>query len=316
MSHDAELDELRAGVSCAVLLERHPPPWQLDKRESTRRCLKYRRGEGEIILVTHEGRGWWDPGSTAKGDVFSLVQHLEPGLNLGHVRKVLRPLAGLSPEFPEHLRKTEREKPVVPFDLRWERRRVPGRGSPAWRYLTEQRRLPESVVIAAIRAEVLREGPYASAWFAHHDHDGRLTGFEMRGPDYRGFSTGGDKTLFRLSGRVPTSSVPMGRLVVAEAPIDAMSVAAIERLRADTLYVAVTGGMGPETLKALDLQLRDLAPLSGSVLVVATDADHAGDGYAARLETMADAAGVRFERLRPPVEGRDWNDMLNQRRAA
>ena len=73
MSHDAELDELRAGVSCAVLLERHPPPWQLDKRESTRRCLKYRRGEGEIILVTHEGRGWWDPGSTAKGDVFSLV---------------------------------------------------------------------------------------------------------------------------------------------------------------------------------------------------------------------------------------------------
>ena len=83
MSHDAELDELRAGVSCAVLLERHPPPWQLDKRESTRRCLKYRRGEGEIILVTHEGRGWWDPGSTAKGDVFSLVQHLEPGLNLG-----------------------------------------------------------------------------------------------------------------------------------------------------------------------------------------------------------------------------------------
>ncbi len=80
MSHDAELDELRAGVSCAVLLERHPPPWQLDKGESTRRCLKYRRGEGEIILVTHEGRGWWDPGSTAKGDVFSLVQHLEPGL--------------------------------------------------------------------------------------------------------------------------------------------------------------------------------------------------------------------------------------------
>lgn len=316
MSHDAELDELRAGVSCAVLLERHPPPWQLDKRESTRRCLKYRRGEGEIILVTHEGRGWWDPGSTAKGDVFSLVQHLEPGLNLGHVRKVLRPLAGLSPEFPEHLRKTEREKPVVPFDLRWERRRVPGRGSPTWRYLTEQRRLPESVVIAAIRAEVLREGPYASAWFAHHDHDGRLTGFEMRGPDYRGFSTGGDKTLFRLPGRVPTSSVPMGRLVVAEAPIDAMSVAAIERLCADTLYVAVTGGMGPETLKALDLQLRDLALLSGSVLVVATDADHAGDGYAARLEAMADAAGVRFERLRPPVEGRDWNDMLNQRRAA
>ncbi len=316
MSHDAELDELRAGVSCAVLLARHPPPWQLDKKESTRRCLKYRRGKGEIILVAHEGRGWWDSGSTAKGDVFSLVQHLEPGLNLGQVRKVLRPLAGVSPNFPEHLRKTEREKPVVPFDVRWARRRAPDRSSPTWRYLTGQRRLPDPVVIAAVRAGMLREGPYASAWFAHHDHDGRLTGFEMRGPDYRGFSTGGDKTLFRLPGRVPTSSVPMSRLVVAEAPIDAISVATIERLRADTLYEVVTGGMGPETLKALDLQLRVIAPLSGAVLVAATDADHAGDGYAARLEGMADAAGVRFERLRPLVEGEDWNDRLRQGRAA
>ncbi len=77
-----------------MLLERHPPPWQLDKRESTRRCLKYRRGEGEIILVTHEGRGWWDPGSTAKGDVFSLVQHLEPGLNLGRCARCCVPWQG------------------------------------------------------------------------------------------------------------------------------------------------------------------------------------------------------------------------------
>lgn len=125
MSGDPELEELRAGVSCAVLLERHPPPWRLDKRESTKRCLKYRRGKGEIILVAHEGRGWWDPGSTARGDVFSLVQHLEPGLNLGQVRKVLRPFAGLSPSFPPHLRTIGRERPSVPFHARWKRRLLP-----------------------------------------------------------------------------------------------------------------------------------------------------------------------------------------------
>ncbi len=88
---DAELEQIRVGVSCAVLLERHPLPWQLDRRESTRNCLKYRRAEGEVLLVTHGGRGWWDPNSTAKGDVFGLVQHLNPGLNFGGVRKVLRP---------------------------------------------------------------------------------------------------------------------------------------------------------------------------------------------------------------------------------
>ena len=312
MGHDAELDALRAGVSCAVLLERHPPPWRLDRQESTRRCLKYRRGAGEIILVTHAGRGWWDPRSAAKGDVFSLVQHLEPGLSLGHVREVLRPLAGLSPSFPEHLRKTDRAKPAIAFDVRWARRGPPGRGSPCWRYLTGERGLPEPVVEAAMRAGVLREGPYGSAWFAHHDHAGRLTGFEMRGPDFRGFSENGEKTLFRLPGRLETSGAPVRRLVVAEAPIDAMSLAAIERLRADSLYVATTGGMGPGTVAALDHTLRALSALPGAVLVAATDADRAGDGYASRLQAIGDAAGVRFERLRPPVEGEDWNDRVRQ----
>jgi hypothetical protein len=54
---DAELEQMRAGVSCAASLEDHPPPWQLDKKESTGRCLKYRRAKGEILLVTHEARG-------------------------------------------------------------------------------------------------------------------------------------------------------------------------------------------------------------------------------------------------------------------
>ena len=314
MSRDEELEALRAGVSCAVVLETHPPPWQLDKRESTKRCLKYRRGEGEIILVTHEGRGWWDPGSTAKGDVFSLVQHLKPGLNLGQVRKVLRPLAGLSPSFPPHLRTTDRKRPGLLFDTRWERSLPPACATAAWRYLTVARRLPQAVVVAAIRAGVLREGPHASAWFAHHDHQGRLTGFEMRGPDYRGFSAGGGKTLFRLPGRHESGSHRQSRLVVAEAPIDAMSVAALEDLRGDSFYLAVGGGMGPETLRTLDLLLHESATEPGATLVAATDADRAGDNYAVRLEQMSRDAGLKFERLRPPVEEGDWNEMLGQGR--
>jgi hypothetical protein len=121
--HDVELEQLRAGVSCAVLLERLPPPWQLDKQQSTRRCLKYRRAEGEVLLVTHEGRGWWDPGSTAKGDVFGLVQYLNPGLNFGEVRKVLRPFIGLSPSYPVHEGRSASEKPAVSFEVKWHRRR-------------------------------------------------------------------------------------------------------------------------------------------------------------------------------------------------
>jgi len=90
-----EVEELRADVNCAAVLEKATPPWLLDRRESSRRCLKYRRGAGEIVIVTHGGAGWWDPNSDAKGDVFRLVQHLEPGLNFGEVRKWLRRLAGV-----------------------------------------------------------------------------------------------------------------------------------------------------------------------------------------------------------------------------
>jgi len=99
---------------------------------------------------------------------------------------------------------------------------------------------------------------------------------------------------------------------VCEAPIDALSLAALEGVRADTLYVATTGGMGPLTLACLDALLQELAARPGSVLVAATDADQAGDRYAARLAELALAAGVRSERLRPMHGLNDWNDHLKQ----
>src|SRR4029077_1523733 len=77
-AQDAELEQFRRGVNCAALLEGWSPSWRLDRRESTRRALKYRREEGEVLIVNHGGRGWWDPQSTAKGDIFDLVQYLDP----------------------------------------------------------------------------------------------------------------------------------------------------------------------------------------------------------------------------------------------
>ncbi|MDQ2802766.1 MAG: DUF3991 and toprim domain-containing protein, partial [Pseudomonadota bacterium] len=245
-----------------------------------------------------------------------IVQFLDLSLNLGQVRKVLRPYVGLSPSFLPSPRRTRKDRPVVPLQELWRRRPKPRPGSPCWRYLTEQRALPAFVVNTAIIADALREGPYGSAWFAHRDHTGLLRGIEMRGPNYRGFSAGGNKTLFRLQGISGLDRPVVARLVVAEAPIDAMSVAAIEHLRADTLYVATAGGMGPETIVALELRLRDVATVSDAVVAAATDADKAGAGYAARLVEMAQAAGVRFERLLPPEGLNDWNDVLQKQGTA
>src|ERR1700727_486048 len=138
---DPEIEELRDKVHCAVVLERTLPPWKLDRKESTKLSLKYRRGKGEILIVSHAGRGWWDPTSDAKGDVFRLVQRLEPGLSFGHVRKRLRAFAGLSPCFPSADRAGGRKEPDGAVAARWAERKTVWSNSPAWRYLRRQRGL-------------------------------------------------------------------------------------------------------------------------------------------------------------------------------
>lgn len=310
--HDEEQEQIKAEVSCAALLEQLQPGWTLDKRESTRRCLKYRRGPGHILIVNHEGRGWWDPLSTAKGDVFDLVRHLDPGLGFGQARDVLRAFVGLAPPDPVAPQRARRRATAAPgLAERWAARRPVAGGSPAWRYLTGERGLPGATVAHAVRLGLLREGPQASAWFAHHDGTGRLTGIEMRGPTWRSFSADGQKALFRLSDDAGQTL----RLVVMEAAIDALSLAAAEGLRPGTLYAAVAGGMGPLTHACLEAELQVLPARSGALLVAATDADAAGERLAARLAELAAAAGVPCERLRPWGGHKDWNDCLRARAA-
>lgn len=303
---DKDVEWLKANVSCAVVLERLPPVWRLDRTESSRASLKYRRAPNEILIVNHDGRGWWDPLGDAKGDIFSLVQHLEPGLTFPEARRLLRDFAGIAPAFPEAL-KARRPASGVAVAERWERCQPLSRGSPAWLYLSEQRRLPERILVAARAADAVRQGPHGSAWFAHRDAAGVLTGIEMRGPDYRNFSAGGGKTLFRL----PGGPGPLPRVAVCEAAIDALSLASIEQCRPDTMYAATAGGMGPETVAALQQLLLDIAADPVGLLIAATDADTAGRRYAARLEGLAAEAGARFDAILPPDGLNDWNDALS-----
>jgi hypothetical protein len=305
---DAELELFRREVSCATLLERWPAGWRLDRRESTRRALKYRRGEGEILIVTHDGRGWWDPCSTAKGDVFNLVQHLKPGLNFCQVRQVLRRFAGVTPQPPAQTREQRGRGGDRAIATRWAERPALAPGSAAWRYLTIDRRLPGEILLAAVAQDVVREGFGGSAWFAHRAH-GVVCHIDSRGPRWKGSLAGGTKTLF-LFGRDGSS---VHRLVLAEAAIDALSVAALEGTPSGTLYAATSGGMGPGTTAALAEILHLLGASSTAVLVSATDANTAGDRFAAQQADLARSAGIRSERLRPP-EGLDWNDVLQRGR--
>ena len=102
------------------------------------------------------------------------------------------------------------------------------------------------------------------------------------------------------------------RLAVTEAPIDALSLAAIKGVRPDTLYLAMGGGIGPGTVAALHDTIRAVIPTQDARLVAATDANRAGDCFAERLTEIASEAGMPVERLRP-IGAIDWNDILQGR---
>jgi hypothetical protein len=288
-----ELIELRGRVDCRSVLE--AAGWELDVRESTRKAAKYRQGAGRIVIVTHEGKGWFDPLNDRRGDVLALAQHVWGG-NLGHARKALRPLAGIAPK----LLPMRQGGDAMAFegDVLWSQAIRLRLGSPGWNYLTDKRHLPVESVTRALQFEALREGIHGTVWAMHQGAAGSVTGWEMRGPNYKGFSKGGTKTLFWLGH--PTVA---DRLAVTESAIDALSLASLEGWPDGTLYASTGGGYGPETGEAL----RGLLPRHGE-LVAATDQGTGGELLAGRLHELATERRAGFSRLQP--QAKDWNEQL------
>ncbi|MBU8541746.1 DUF3991 and TOPRIM domain-containing protein [Falsiroseomonas tokyonensis] len=289
--YDNEIDALRARVDCRTVLER--AGWQLDIAESTRRAVKYRLGAGRIVIVTHEGRGWFDPLGSGRGDVLALAQHVWGG-TLGHARQRLRPLAGIAPS----LQPAEAAPKRLKFDPdAWHKAPPPRVGSAGWRYLIGERGLPASTVSRVVAEGCLREGILGTGWGAHADAEGRIVGWEMRGPRYKGFVAGGTKAIFAAGAEKSR------RLVVCEGMIDALSLASLEGWRECTRYVSTGGGWRDAAIGSLRTLL-----VPGSLLVAATDRGTGGERLAERLAQIAAGFEVAFERLLPA--NKDWNDDL------
>lgn len=293
-----EIEKLRETVGCQAVLE--AAGFALDVKESTKRALKYRRG-GEIIIVSHSGRGWFNPIGDEKGDVFGLVAHLD-GCNFLQGCERVAALSGFRSSDAVWLEDDCMSSQQGAVEEGWLRRQAPRPGSAVWTYLRWQRLLPTAVIRAAINQDLLREGPYGSMWAAHTDDFGNVSGWEGRGPNWRGFAKGGSKILFRLG---PLDAT---RLCVTEAAIDAMSLAAIEGISTDTQYLSTGGGWAPATAAAL----RRLTEADDVQLVAATDGNVQGDVFAERLRVLAEDAGCAWIRLRPSAD--DWNEVLTQRR--
>jgi len=307
-----ELQKFRDEISCIVVLEQ--AGYRFVRSESSARHMRFRRVKGESIIVTHGGKGWWDPhnsSSIVKGSVIDLVRFLNPGMSLGNARVELRGMLGLTPSWAEYIAEPKERKPARDPNYMWKNRQAPQPGSAAWTYLTRDRALPERILHLANQQGLLREGMKGTAWFAHHSNAGELTGMEMRGPEYRGFSSGGGgKMLFRM--RTGEKGVKPVRLVIGESAIDVLSYAAMDLFFADpSLYVSTGGGMSPEAMEEFRALLGTIE--AGGRVMIVVDGDAQGDRYEEIYAPMIREAGLKPLRYSPKGEDKDWNAVLQRR---
>ena len=296
MSGDEELRSFKR-IDFPAFLGQHG--YRRDDAESTGRSVKMRRG-AVVLILRPEPDGTWSYFNTGddrdNGDITNWVQTHQLGRqNLGEVRKYLRPYVGLtSPPTPMGHVFDAPEFDLPHVRQRWDRA---GRLSGGHPYL-ESRGLSRTVLERY--SGNIRIDRHGNALFGHTDDVGSLTGYEIRGLAFQGFSRGGSRTLARFCATDSPSVV-----AICESGVNALSLAQLSRAGAAALYLSTGGTPGSETLAAITAVA---ARYPAAPVVIAFDNDQPGARLAARVsEVLADPARVRY---RPPVKANDWNDLL------
>ena len=273
--------------------------FQLDRRESSKNCHVLRAGDDKIIVTrAKDGNDIYFSVRDERdnGSIIDFVQKRQ-GLNLGQVRKELRPWAGLKGPRVESVkrRKSEQERIERPQPIERDRaefiaayHRLEAYDGD---YLHDVRKLNPDTIEAF--ADVIRQDAKGNTCFLHRDQAGEVTGWEVKNRGFTGFSAGGSKAL--------ATHMPEGdrvqRVVVVESMIDAMSYYQ-HHGQAGDMYVSFSGGVSEAQAK----QLQEIVKKSPAV-VLATDNDEQGHKYAAMVQQWRPDAARET-----PDHGKDWND--------
>jgi hypothetical protein len=179
-------------------------------------------------------------------------------------------------------------------------------------YLVENRKLPAVLVDRLHERGLVFADDHQNAVFVRHNLTnntwvrGDVTGASLRGTwgednHYHGLAPGSarDQGWFWIG----TGNGPVRRVLLTESPIDAMSLALLDKERrvqpGVTIYLS-TDGSGGFPVKGLRAILNN-----GGLVAAAFDADQAGELMAWRLAQQL--PGVR--RL-TPIQSKDWNERL------
>lgn len=134
--------------------------------------------------------------------------------------------------------------------------------------------------------------------FPHYDVKG-LSGYEILGQGFRGFSEEGVKALWR-SQKKDTDQ----RLVIVESALNALS---YHQLHGDTKnrYIATGGSMNENQKGLIESAIREMS--IDSKVILAFSKNEQGDSFAQEVSALSFSAV--FERHTPQM-GKDWNEEL------
>ncbi len=305
--HDStELDRFKREIPLADYLA---VEWgyYLDRRKSTSAWLVMRNdNSGDKLLVGTGNDGHHlffslsDP--QFKGSIIDFcLERLGPGTTLGHVRKELRPLlAGFSPPAP-----LPQPKPVEKNIMQVQAQYLSYDRIPAQHpYLTEQRGI-RSALLADYRFANIRQDERGNAIFPHYDAAGDVCGYEIAGPAFKQFSSGGSKGLYLSEAGDDVTTIAIG-----ESTVDALSYFALQGH--DRMQVAsVCGNFNQQQPDIIRRAIKNLHEPRAVIAIF--DHDEAGDRLASQLEALCLSKGtpeIAFRVHQPPHPGSDWNDAL------
>jgi len=273
--------------------------YQVIRNESSRNSIIMQResdNDKVVIATGADGHGIFFSvrDDADNGSIIDFAQRRQR-LNLGQVRKALRPWVGAKAlPVPERIKKPtpsskDRQSVIIAFA---QAQQQPAGGHP---YLLS-RGVSADILADPRFFATIRQDSKGNAVFGHYDGQG-LSGYELKNKGFTGFSRGGKKRVWHS---LNIGSAP--RIVIVESAIDALSHAQITGDR-QAAYISIGGQPSPEQWAVIET-LAANAEKAGVALVVATDADAAGDKIAQQIVAIAPNA----HRERP--HGKDWNAQL------
>ena len=280
--------------------------FEIDQSESSRTSTIMRRGpqkSGEKIGVAIDTDGHWvysDLRNDGKGgSIIDFVQHTQ-GLNLGQVRKELRSAAGIINDIPIAQRPKRPERSTA------------SRQAVQHAYLKTQvtnGRHDYLQNVRGINSDILKDPRFnglvkiyerGNAIFPHYDEKG-ISGYEIRGQDFKGFSKHGEKSIW-CSVNVKTAQ----EVIFVEGAINALSHAQLNP-NLNAAYISIGGQMSPHQRELVAYAMARVHE-RGASIVLATDRDEAGEKHAQALRELAPAAATLYREA--PQQAGDWNEQL------